>query len=38
VLPNFFFHLTACYAIARNFGADVGKQDFLGKIPLTLVE
>ncbi|MBS0533733.1 MAG: DUF1993 domain-containing protein [Proteobacteria bacterium] len=37
VLPNFFFHLTACYAIARNFGADVGKQDFLGKIPITVV-
>lgn len=36
VLPNFFFHLTACYAIARNFGADVGKQDFLGKIPITI--
>lgn len=37
VLPNFFFHLTASYAIARNFGADVGKQDFLGKIPLTII-
>ncbi len=37
VLPNFFFHLTACYAIARNFGADVGKQDFLGKIPITVL-
>jgi len=36
VLPNFFFHLTAAYAIARNFGADVGKRDFLGAIPLTL--
>jgi hypothetical protein len=37
VLPNFYFHLTAAYAIARNFGADVGKRDFLGAIPLTLV-
>ncbi|MCW5694209.1 MAG: DUF1993 domain-containing protein [Pseudolabrys sp.] len=37
VLPNFFFHLTASYAIARNFGADLGKQDFLGKIPITVV-
>lgn len=36
VLPNFFFHLTASYAIARNFGADLGKQDFLGKIPITI--
>lgn len=38
VLPNFFFHLTASYAIARNFGTELGKQDFLGKIPLTFVE
>lgn len=38
VLPNFFFHLTAVYAIARNFGADLGKRDFLGSIPLTMVE
>ncbi|MBI1204368.1 MAG: DUF1993 family protein [Rhodopseudomonas sp.] len=37
LLPNFYFHLTAAYAIARNFGADVGKRDFLGDIPLTVV-
>lgn len=37
VLPNFYFHLTASYAIARNFGADLGKQDFLGKIPITVI-
>lgn len=37
VLPNFYFHLTAAYAIARNFGADIGKRDFLGAIPLQLV-
>lgn len=37
VLPNFYFHLTAAYAIVRNFGADVGKRDFLGAIPLKLV-
>jgi hypothetical protein len=37
VLPNFYFHLTAAYAIARNFGADVGKQDFLKGIPLTVL-
>ncbi len=36
VLPNFYFHLTTAYAIARNFGADVGKRDFLGAIPLTM--
>ena len=34
VLPNFYFHLTAAYAAARNFGADIGKRDFLGGIPL----
>ena len=34
VLPNFYFHLTAACAVMRNFGADVGKRDFLGNIPL----
>ncbi|MGN6572289.1 MAG: DUF1993 domain-containing protein [Pseudolabrys sp.] len=34
VLPNFYFHCTAAYAVARNFGADVGKRDFLGSIPI----
>lgn len=38
VLPNFFFHLTATYAIARNFGADLAKRDFLGAIPMSIVE
>ncbi len=38
VLPNFFFHLTAAYAIARNFGTDLAKRDFLGAIPLTMAE
>jgi hypothetical protein len=37
LLPNFYFHLTAAYAIARNFGTDVGKQDFLKGIPLTVI-
>lgn len=37
VLPNFYFHLTAAYAIARTFGADIGKQDFLKGIPITVV-
>ncbi|SDK10242.1 hypothetical protein SAMN05192566_0100 [Methylophilus rhizosphaerae] len=31
ILPNFYFHLTAAYAILRNIGVEVGKQDFLGK-------
>ena len=34
VLPNFYFHLTAAYAIVRHCGVDVGKRDFLGGIPL----
>jgi hypothetical protein len=36
VLPNFYFHLTAAYAIMRHCGVDVGKRDFLGAIPLRL--
>jgi hypothetical protein len=34
VLPNFYFHLTAAYAILRHCGLEVGKQDFLGAIPV----
>lgn len=37
VLPNFYFHLTAAYAVVRNFGVDVGKRDFLGNIPIKLI-
>jgi hypothetical protein len=29
-LPNFFFHVTAAYAILRHNGVDVGKMDYLG--------
>ena len=38
VLPNYFFHLTAAYAIARNFGTNLAKRDFLGAIPMDVVE
>jgi hypothetical protein len=31
VLPNFYFHVTATYAILRHNGLDIGKQDYLGK-------
>ena len=31
VLPNVFFHVTTAYAILRQAGLEVGKQDFLGK-------
>ena len=37
VLPNFYFHLTAAYAILRHCGVEVGKRDFLGAIPLKMV-
>jgi uncharacterized protein len=32
-LPNFFFHLTAAYAILRHCGIDIGKRDFMGTVP-----
>jgi hypothetical protein len=31
-LPNFFFHVTAAYAILRHYGLDIGKRDFLGNV------
>ncbi len=34
VLPNFYFHLTASYAIVRQCGVELGKRDFLGAIPI----
>jgi len=34
VLPNFYFHLTAAYAVLRHCGLEIGKQDFLGAIPI----
>lgn len=36
VLPNFYFHMAAAYGIVRAFGADIGKRDFLGNIPITM--
>lgn len=35
VLPNFYFHLTAAYAILRHNGVAIGKRDFLGAISAT---
>ncbi len=32
VLPNFYFHVTAAYAILRHCGVPLGKRDFLGAI------
>jgi uncharacterized protein len=34
VLPNFYFHMTAAYAILRHCSVDIGKIDFLGAIPM----
>lgn len=34
VLPNYYFHLTAAYAIIRQCGVEVGKRDFMGAIPI----
>ena len=34
VLPNFYFHVTAAYAILRHCGLEIGKRDFLGAIPM----
>lgn len=33
VLPNFYFHATAAYAILRNLGVELGKRDFMGVVP-----
>jgi hypothetical protein len=33
VIPNFYFHMTTMYAILRHNGVDVGKGDYLGKMP-----
>jgi hypothetical protein len=30
VLPHFFFHVTAAYAILRHNGVELGKMDYLG--------
>jgi len=32
VLPNFYFHTTAAYAILRHNGLNIGKMDFLGEV------
>jgi uncharacterized protein len=36
VLPNFYFHCAAAYAILRHCGVEVGKSDFLGAIPIKM--
>jgi hypothetical protein len=36
VLPNVYFHVTAAYAILRHCGVELGKQDYLGAIPMKI--
>jgi uncharacterized protein len=36
MLPNFYFHCATAYDILRHNGVDVGKQDFLGAIPIKI--
>jgi hypothetical protein len=36
LLPNFYFHVTTAYAILRHCGVEIGKQDFLGPIPIKI--
>ena len=31
VMPNFYFHMTTAYAIARHCGVPLGKGDFMGR-------
>jgi uncharacterized protein len=30
-LPNFYFHMTAAYAILRHNGVEIGKKDYMGR-------
>lgn len=30
--PNFYFHCSAAYAIARHFGVEIGKMDYMGRV------
>jgi hypothetical protein len=32
-LPQFFFHVTTAYAILRHNGLEIGKMDYMGKVP-----
>lgn len=36
LLPNFYFHVTAAYVILRHCGAEIGKVDYLGNIPMKM--
>ena len=34
LIPNFYFHYTTAYSILRKNGIDVGKDDYIGGLPL----
>ena len=34
LIPNFYFHVTTAYAIMRKNGVQLGKDDFIGGLPL----
>jgi hypothetical protein len=36
-IPNVYFHTATAYAIMRKNGVQVGKQDFLGALPLVAI-
>lgn len=33
-VANFHVHVSMLYALQRNAGVDIGKRDFLGRLPL----
>lgn len=33
-IPNFMFHATTAYDLLRREGLDIGKRDYMGKLPL----
>ena len=35
--PNFYFHVSAAYSIARHIGVPIGKTDFMGRLRLKSV-
>jgi len=37
-VPNFFFHVTTAYAIARKMGVQIGKADYMHSLPLLDIE
>jgi len=34
LMPNFYFHYATAYSILRTNGIDVGKDDYIGGLPL----